>query len=238
MPCAICDRSLSCFKCQIKTLKEKISIQDIELRYWKGESCKLLSLNKDYRQYYEVSLQYLPLSYIGDSLEYKFLTITFDPKKFGQFNLHSDEQNYIFKQLYKLIKANLITSLSGCFELQKNGTTHAHMICRTTASNDEINTALVLSFSDDPKNKYAIKCEDPRSMNNITTYMQKEAQDYYRYDPTGAIDYDLLPFEQPITQEKPKHCHLQNTINILEQEIISHRKAINKYTTLLNKSYT
>lgn len=97
MPCAICDRFLSCFKCQIKTLKEKISIQDIELRYWKGESCKLLSLNKDYRQYYEVSLQYLPLSYIGDSLEYKFLTITFDPKKFGQFNLHSDEQNYIFK---------------------------------------------------------------------------------------------------------------------------------------------
>lgn len=112
------------------------------------------------------------------------------------------------------------------------------MICRTIASNDEINTALVLSFSDDPKNKYAIKCEDPRSMNNITTYMQKEAQDYYRYDPTGAIDYDLLPFEQPITQEKPKHCHLQNIINILEQEIISHRKAINKYTTLLNKSYT
>jgi len=239
MPCAICDRTLSCFKCQIKTLKEKLALQDVELRYWKGESCKLLSLKKDYRQFFEISMQYLPLSYIGNSIDYKFLTITFDPKKFGQFNLHSDEQNYIFKQLYKLIKAKLITSLAGCFELQKNGTTHAHLICRTTVSNEEINTALRLAFTDDPKNKCAIRCEDPKNMENVTNYLKKESNDFYRYDLTGALDYEPQAYEQPISEEKPKHSHLQSTILYLEKEIISHRKALEKYYKILNNnSYT
>jgi hypothetical protein len=75
-------------------------------------------------------------------------------------------------------------------------------------------------------------------MENVTNYTKKESNDFYRYDPTGAIDYEPQAYEQPIPQPTTKHSHLQSTILFLENEIISHRKAINKYYKVLNNSYT
>lgn len=228
MHCAICKGTSQCFRCIIKELQLKVSQQEVELRYWKGESCKLLCCSKDYRTFYEISHNFLPLNYIGDSSEYRLLTITFDPKKFGLFNVRTDEQNYILKQLMKLIKAQQIKSLSGCFEYQKNGTTHAHLIVRVGCSNSDIENALRPYFTDDLKNKFAIKCEDPKNMKNVENYLQKESNEYYRYDNAASIDLDYMMYEQntqPIKPILPTH----NIIKVLEQEIINIRQRIEKY---------
>ncbi|WP_445780472.1 hypothetical protein, partial [Shewanella sp.] len=105
MHCAICSGSSLCFKCQIKELKSIVESQAIELRHWKGESCKLLQCKKDYRNFFEISANCLLPNYIGENTEYKFITITFDPSKFGLYNNRQDEQNYILKHLLKIIKA-------------------------------------------------------------------------------------------------------------------------------------
>lgn len=236
MHCTICSGTSSCFSCQIKELKSIIQQQAIELRHWKGESCKLLQCKKDYRTFFETSINYLPLNYIGDNTEYKFITITFDPKKFGLFNNRSDEQNYILKQLLKLIKANYIKSLAGCFEYQKNGTTHAHLIARVKCSNADIEDYLRPNFTDDPKNKYAIKCEDPNSFKNIENYIKKESSEYFRHDNAASIDLDYQAIEDLPKKEKPKQCHLQNSIIYLEQEIKKHQETIKKYNNILYRT--
>lgn len=236
MHCAICSGSSSCFSCQIKELKSIIESQAIELRYWKGESCKLLQCKKDYRTFFEISTNFLPLNYIGETSDYKFITITFDPKKFGLYNVRSDEQNYILKQLLKLIKANKVKTLAGCFEYQKNGTTHAHLLARVTCSNTDIEDYLRPKFTDDPKNKYAIKCEDPNSFKNIENYLQKESVEYYRYDASASIDLDYMTIEEPQKKDKPTSCHFQKMIQYTESEIKRLQMNLLKYNNILYRT--
>lgn len=229
--CAVCVNTSPCFRCEIKSLKKLVEQQSIELRYWKGESSKLLQLKKDYRTFFETSNNFQNLSYVGDNIDYKFLTITFDPKKFGLYNVNSDEQNYILKQLLRLIKAGKIKSLSGCFEYQKNGTTHAHLICRISTNNKDIEDTLKPYFTDDPKNKYAIKCEDPNSIANITKYITKESTEYYRYDTSLPLDIDPINYEEP-QKEKQENSSNDLTIKkikILEQEIKNIQSRIDQY---------
>uniref|UniRef100_UPI0040478851 hypothetical protein n=1 Tax=Flavobacterium sp. TaxID=239 RepID=UPI0040478851 len=236
MHCAICSGSSSCFSCQIKELKSVVQSQAIELRYWKGESCKLLQCKKDYNTFFETSTQLLLPNYIGENTEYKFITITYDPRKFGQFNNKSDEQNYILKQLLRLIKANHIKSLAGCFEYQKNGTTHAHLIARVTCCNTDIENYLRPKFTDDPRNNKAVKCEDPRSFNNIENYLKKESTEYFRYDTAASIDLDYQSIEDLPKKEKPQQCHFQKSIQYMESEIKRYQETIKKYNNILYRT--
>jgi len=236
MHCAICSGSSSCFSCQIKELKSIIQQQAIELRHWKGESCKLLQCKKDYRLFFEISSNFLRPNYIGENTEYKFITITFDPKKFGLFNVKSDEQNYILKQLLKCIKANQIKSLAGCFEYQKNGTTHAHLIARVTCSNTTLEDTLKMKFTDDTKNKYAVKVEDPNSFKNIENYLQKESIEFFRYDIAASLDLEYATVDDLPKKEKPQQCHIQKVIQYLESEIKQHQRTIQKYNDILYRT--
>ncbi len=123
--------------------------------------------------------------------DYQFLTITFDPNKFGYFNMREDEQNYIFYKLKLSIKDQLITQLTGCFEYQKRtGTTHAHMIIRTDKTPSEIEDYFRPHFTNDKKNKYAIKSYY-LEQEKCEAYLQKESMEYYKYDLVHGLDDGL-----------------------------------------------
>ncbi len=239
MHCAICSGSSLCFKCQIKELKSIVESQAIELRHWKGESCKLLQCKKDYRNFFEISANCLLPNYIGENTEYKFITITFDPSKFGLYNNRQDEQNYILKHLLKIIKAKLIKSLAGCFEYQKrSGTTHAHLLARVTCTNNEIENYLRPSFTDNPKNNIAVRCEDPRNFTNIENYLKKESIEYYRYDNAASIDIDHMSIED--LPKKPTvngQSHFSKMIDVLTIERDKLTERINSYKNCI-KAYT
>lgn len=205
--CVVCKGGSQCNKCIIKDLKKRIEILNYELRYLRKDSNPLLK-NKDYTTHFELDNKFLALRYYGSLTEYQFLTITFDPNKFGLFNQPKDEQNYIFRVLYKCLHyddgeyRSPITQLTGCFEYQKNGTTHAHIIIRTAYTPKQIEDFLRPQFTDDVKNKCAIKsyllqkekCED---------YLIKESTEYFRYDKTNGLDdgLDMVELDEPIDKD-------------------------------------
>jgi len=188
--CVVCKHSSQCQRCQIKDLKDIIQKQNYELSYLRKESNPQLKIQIDYSTNFETDNKFLPIKYYGEMIDYGFLTITFDPNKFGLFNQPSDEKNYIFKKLYKSITDQYINQLTGCFEFQKNGTVHAHIIIKTTYKPKEIEDYFRPFFTDDPKNKYAIKSYLLQK-EKCEAYLQKESEEFFRYDPVRGLDDGL-----------------------------------------------
>lgn len=211
--CVVCKHSSQCYKCQIKDLKSTIEKLTYELSYLRKGSNSLLVLKDDYSKHFETDNKFLPINYYGEMSDYQFLTITFDPQKFGLFNQPKDEQNYIFKYLTKSINKGFIKQLTGCFEYQKNGTTHAHIIIHTNYKPKEIEDHFRPSFTDDLKNRYAIKCY-PLQKEKCEAYLQKESTEYYRYD----LSFDDMP-EAGIFADCKSKCTatLKQIAQILEQ---------------------
>lgn len=227
--CVVCKQASQCYKCQIQDLKKANELLQMEVRYWKKESCKLLQLGTDYSVYFETDSKYLPIKYMGDKSDYRFLTITFDPSKFGLFNNHQDEQNYIFRTLYK--SRHMIKQLTGCFEYQQNGSTHAHMIIRTSYTDKEIEDYLRPMYTDNTRNKYAIKCL-PAKFPNVEQYLNKESNEFYRYDPNNAFYEDGLVCEDKIITNLPdkQRPEIERIIKL----ITAYKNQISDYQTLIS----
>lgn len=219
--CVICSGSSPCFQCQIDKLTTIVELQKQELKYLRKESNKHLLLEKDYSKYFETDNRYLPLNLYGKHTDYHFLTLTFDPAKFGLFNNPCDEKNFIFATLYKARK--WIRHLTGCFEYQKNGTTHAHLLLsllqtpNSPSSDKDIEDWFRKFYTDNPKNKYAIKCY-PAKFPTVEDYIKKESTEYYRYDPSNGLDdVPIMPSveaDQPIKIVKPDHSKALKLIEI------------------------
>jgi len=71
-----------------------------------------------------------------------FMTITYDPQRFDNFELTSEEQQkeYILYSLYKF--RHQINFMYGCFEKQSNGFIHAHILINYTDAKEFINESL------------------------------------------------------------------------------------------------
>lgn len=122
-----------------------ISSEQLELKYYEKNA-----INKSFiikKQPMDFEYELIP--------HFKFVTITFDPQKFGTDNDQQQEEQYILHQLNKLKEQQQITTLYGCFELHKTGTTHAHMILGTNYET-EIYKQLKKAFTDNPHNRRAI----------------------------------------------------------------------------------
>jgi len=194
--CAVCRDMSQCYKCQIVDLKKQVLALKIELKHNSKESNKQL-IKPDATKHFELDNKFLPIRYYGLQADYGFLTITYDSAKFGLFNLVKDEQNYIFYVLNKAIEDGYIVQLTGCFEYQKNTTTHAHLIIKSDYNNQQIEDYFRPYFTDDKKNKYAIKCYTLQKT-KCESYLVKESTEYYRYDPLRGLDDgidDASPFD-------------------------------------------
>lgn len=118
------------------------------------------------------------------SLSYlKFITITFDPDKFGSVNEDIREKEYILSVLYRL--KSYYTFIYGCFEYHKSGTVHSHLIMHTSVAN--MKQMLRPYFTNNPKNKIVIDV-GPAKMPQSITYINKESKDFYYYNVSDVVN--------------------------------------------------
>lgn len=87
--------------------------------------------------------------------DWRFVTLTFDPARFGVDNDPAHEALYILKVLTNGIKEEYIFQLYGCFERQRSGVVHSHCLIKT---GDEIKLLRYLkrNFTNNPRNNKAV----------------------------------------------------------------------------------
>ena len=121
----------------------------------------------------------IPLSYLSNTY---FITITFDPTRFGVANPPEQEEQYILYQLARIIKKGFCFSFFGCFEKHKNGITHSHLIMHSNYR-VEVYDLLKRAFTNNPRNRVAIDIGNAHQTKSIS-YIIKESNKYFKYNNT------------------------------------------------------
>jgi len=133
--CSICDKMLQCFRCQIKTLQVKNQQLQQKLDFYENRQTKNMSLTYSQKSDIWDAFQFYthPSEWeYGNKLSHAyFITITFDPAKFGSRPDVDLRKDYIMNSLLQLHKLELFTDCYGCFEFHQNGIIHSHLIMIT-----------------------------------------------------------------------------------------------------------
>lgn len=121
---------------------------------------------------------YIPIGYQIDESnkcdDLHFITITFDPKKFGHEANSEKEERYILYSLYEMKKHNNITDIYGSFEKHKNGRTHAHLLIFTPKSSPFFKSRLQSMFTDNMNNTKAVDMEVCKNISKCKAYIDKD----------------------------------------------------------------
>uniref|UniRef100_UPI0040480A85 hypothetical protein n=1 Tax=Rheinheimera sp. TaxID=1869214 RepID=UPI0040480A85 len=138
--CIICSTCSPCTRCIIKQLQLDNHKLKLQLQYYKKDIPEILTINSDYKKHFETSSFYLPFSEstYTNSHDFKFITITFDPSKFGLYNQDEPQKQYIYRSFHNALERFIINRITGCFEYQKNGSIHAHALIRTKLTTQEL----------------------------------------------------------------------------------------------------
>lgn len=105
-----------------------------------------------------------------------FLTITFDPNRFdGLGDNTAAEEDYILHSLALATKDKLISELVGCFELMKNGATHAHAHV-TTYQPIELYRTLQKLFTYNMRNNKCIDLQIASKSDKGQAYINKHEE--------------------------------------------------------------
>jgi len=163
MKCPICAGGTLCYKCEIKSLKQQLAAANDKFKVFLKKSYG--TLNKTRYNIYSSTIDIHELSTVkilevlnfeANKHKLHFVTLTFDPVKFPASD-NVLEQKYINKVLYELCEFH--DQLYGCYEIQKQtGRIHAHYIVKLQDIRlQEYEIKLKAYFTDNPKNKYAIK---------------------------------------------------------------------------------
>jgi len=163
MKCPICAGGTLCYKCEIKSLKQQLAVANDKFKVFLKKSYGTLNKSK-YNEYsrtidiHELSTDQIlkVLNFEANKHKLHFVTLTFDPVKFPASD-NILEQKYINKVLFELSEFH--DQLYGCYEIQKQtGRIHAHYIVKLQDIRVlEYEIRLKDYFTDNPKNKYAIK---------------------------------------------------------------------------------
>ena len=180
--CVICKGSIQCNRCTITQLRQENQALKKELSTYYIDKSELLQL----KYYEELQLRkYIQQSASPYEFEYKdklsnahFITLTFDPAKFGLQEYRSQRMDYISYQLTSLLQQQLTTSFYGCFENHKNGIIHAHLIM-ITAFPKEVFKQLKKSLTDNQYNKVCVDI-GPAKYPQAKEYIEKESTDYFK----------------------------------------------------------
>lgn len=187
--CAVCNSSnIQCWKCERISLKFKIAQLQNELAKFYSADIEKLSV-----EYYErqISQDYLTVQspipikydYHNDLSTSHFVTITFDPARFGLQPFESERKDYIIHKLYRLFDKNLVKKCYGSFERHKNGIIHSHLIINAQQEDiKKIKQLLKSYFTDNPYNKIVVDI-GPAKYPQAMEYIEKESDDYYMIIP-------------------------------------------------------
>lgn len=246
--CGICCSSnIPCSKCEIHHLKTENHKLNLQLQFYKKSPCELFLNLPDVDKHFKLSSFFLPFndSSFYDSNKFKFVTLTFDPSKFGLYNPDYLEKQYILNILYNLKQSKfLYSSLIGCFEYQKNGAIHAHIILKTSFTTTELDDLLRPYFTDIPlkKRQYAVKSEIIRNFDNVEKYLQKESDSFFRDDSFKSSKSDISSKEtvsKDIVDAQPspllrRYNKLQSLIKHYTKEITDLKTTCYKLEPMIN----
>lgn len=209
--CAVCVGTTPCFRCQIKQLKlennqlrqelvkyYEIDAGDLELKYYHKQLIDDHIVQTQKPQEYDFK---------NNLTNAYFITITFDPSKFGIQPHEQLRKDYILYQLAKLKAIEKFTECYGCFEYHKNGLIHSHLIMITGFPN-EVKQILKMKFTDNTRNKIVIQF-DKAKYPAATNYINKESTHYY-------YSYNYKREVSSLGRRSPKQMY---TINSLDESL-------------------
>lgn len=180
--CIVSCSKVMCLKCENKQLKSVNEQLQQQLNFILSLSSDKLKLNIYQKQ--EISKYMIRQSEaiqftnpIEELPKWHFVTVTFDPAKFGLSNNEDEEKNYILHEIIKLFRKGMIKSVYGCFEYTKALKIHAHFVCYVY--DNDYKPQLKKAFTDNPKNNRAIDTV-PAKFPNVITYINKESTDYFK----------------------------------------------------------
>lgn len=185
MQCPICfNSSVKCSKCEIASLKSEISALRRELaKYYTIDVTKFTPnfYDKFIQMNYHIIRQSQPIEYNYESelSNSFFMTLTFDPARFGLQPYETERKNYIINQLCKLMKDGLIKKCYGCFEFHQNGIIHSHLIANIAPDDIPlVKRKLREAFTDNHYNKIVVdigKAKYPQAKQ----YIEKESDSFF-----------------------------------------------------------
>lgn len=204
--CAVCNSSnIQCWKCERISLKFKIAQLQNELsKFYSADVEKLAVENyeKQISENYLIVTSDIPIQY-----DYKnelstshFVTITFDPARFGMQPFDSERKDYIIHKLLRLFDKKLIKKCYGSFERHKNGIIHSHLIINAQQEDiPKIKQLLKSYFTDNPYNKIVIDI-GPAKYPQAKDYIEKESDDYYKIIPRPEPKKKKKNYAIPVIQ--------------------------------------
>lgn len=183
--CVICKGSSQCLKCENKQLKNQLEELSQELlKFYTTDTLNKLYLSSyqmsGVKQLFQISEKPMVFEYKHYICQSYFLTLTFDPARFGLAPYPEQRIDYILYHMYKCCKYVFIKGLYGCFEHHKNGIVHSHMII-ITEEKEQVYKYLHKQFTDNPHNKIAVhidKAKHPQAKQ----YIEKESIYYFKYE--------------------------------------------------------
>jgi len=176
-----------CLQCQIIELKIENKLLKEKIVYFNGDSSEALNipsyfpLNKYIDIYPSSDLPYINPN--NETLFFPiettyFITITFDPDKFSNYNDPNKEEDYILYILAQLYKNENIKNFYGCFEKHKTGKIHSHLIA-TIYDITPFRTSIKKSFTNNMRNLRAVDIGTYK-LNKSIDYINKE-EEYKKY---------------------------------------------------------
>lgn len=197
--CVICLGCLSlCSKCEIKKLKNQVSELTEVVNFLCNESSSVLNLSKVEINLIDIIFE--RYSYPADEpqideREFIFITLTFDPEKFGQNNQPEDEKSYLLSVISKLVKTNNLQEIYGSFEYQKNGAIHCHFISKFS-DYSYIKKQLKVAMTNRPRNEKAIDIKSVKGITKLWNYINKDPSEKEWFVTRNSyypqrLDYDL-----------------------------------------------
>lgn len=196
--CVVCQGSVQCLKCENFELKLKIK----ELRQ------EIMRYNMDKSEVFRVS-SYADIDIYNRVLRFnrpddtfnlpddetlinwRFLTLTFDPLKFGIESSEIDRKRYILYKLLRAVNKDIIKHFYGCFEYHESGIIHAHVLIKTEYSDSFIEDYFQPEFTDNRRNKRAVKCLPAKT--TVLDYIHKvntpdkRSDDFFKYNKDSLL---------------------------------------------------
>lgn len=209
--CVICNTDINrCSKCEIKYLRRLLRERDEVIQFLtngnsealKTEQIDELKVNKWIKQQWKTAEEGAPRGHlmVEELSNMWFITITFDPSKFGAVNDKDLEKNYILCSIVQLIRKFSIFYVYGSFEFQKNGAIHSHLILRSGEIIDIIKH-LKKCFTNNPRNNKAIDYGPAKQKQSIdyinkfkdkgTVYEKKHFYSFNGFQPIGPSDSNV-----------------------------------------------
>jgi len=196
--CSMCEDNKPCYKCLARIYYNENFRLRQQISDLKNEPCECLEVSPDKYMY---NMKYFKQSYTPmktvfektsklknfDITNLYFVTVTFDPKRFGVMAHPEQEKMYILNAIRECSKKVFYenenhSDIYGCFEQHKNGRIHAHyLIYLYTNSRYYIyKNEITSKFTSNPSNKVAVKVV-PAIVPNVIYYINKETTGFFKH---------------------------------------------------------